>query len=139
MAWQALEDIASAHKLPHPWNRQHERSPQELQRSRRPGAPRGTLPPSRRGRARAWMGVNASEDDRPLTAPPAPPGARLANFLAALADSFWRCACACMRSRPEPSLPSTPSPITSSPSMNSSSGWLKLTRLAACACGVGLG
>ena len=40
---------------------------------------------------------------------------------------------ACMRRRPEPSLPSTPRPMTSSPSMNSSSGWLKLTRLAACA------
>ena len=42
---------------------------------------------------------------------------------------------ACMRRRPDPSLPRTPRPITSSPSMNSSSGWLKLTRLAACAPG----
>lgn len=45
------------------------------------------------------MGVNASEEDSPFTAPAAPPYARLANFLADLADSFWRCACACMAQR----------------------------------------
>ena len=44
---------------------------------------------------RAWMGVNAREEDSPFTAPAAPPYARLANFFADLADSFWRCACAC--------------------------------------------
>ena len=47
-------------------------------------------------KTRAWMGVNASEEDSPFTAPAAPPYARLANFLADLADSFWRCACACV-------------------------------------------
>ena len=48
------------------------------------------------------------------------------------ADLFIFCSLATMRSRPEPCpLPSTPSPMTSSPSIYSSSGWLKLMRLAA--------
>mmetsp|Transcript_32954 Transcript_32954/g.83658 ORF Transcript_32954/g.83658 Transcript_32954/m.83658 type:complete len:431 (+) Transcript_32954:100-1392(+) len=78
-------------------------------------------------------GVNASDVVSPDVCSPdvvdAPPYALA--FLAAFALSFIFCCLATMRSRPLPSLPSMPSPTTSSPSMYSSSTWLKLTRLAA--------
>ncbi len=62
--------------------------------------------------SKPWTGVKASVEVMPLTGPPARFWFCRATFLAVFADSFIFCSLATMRSRPEPSLPSTPSPMT---------------------------
>lgn len=180
MAWQALEDIASAHKLPHPWNRQHERSltgaTAQPQAGSAPGHPaaiparaRARLDGRERQRGRQAVDRAAraagralgellgglgrqllalrlrlhAQPARALLAQHAQPDHVVAvdELLLRLVevDAVGRLR---VRGRvrvgqcwPEPSVPSTPRSITTSPSMHSSSDWLKFMRLAACARG----
>lgn len=139
MAWQALEDIASAHKLPHPWNRQHERSltgaTAQPQAGSAPGHP-AAIP----ARARARLDGRERQRGRQAVDRAARAAGRaLGELLGGLGRQLLALR---LRLHAQPAralLAQHAQPITSSPSMNSSSGWLKLTRLAACACGVGLG